>query len=55
MTGLDADDPPFPAESFQGLQQISAGLPNLSENVPFLSDSFQKFHWKTSTYQSFTP
>jgi hypothetical protein len=54
MTGLDADDLPFPAESFQGLQQISAGLPKISKNDPFLSNLFKKFHWEPSTYQSFT-
>jgi hypothetical protein len=48
MTGLDADDTPFHSESFQGLQKISAGLPNISENDPFPSDWFQKFHWETS-------
>jgi hypothetical protein len=48
MTGLDADDTPFHSESFQGLQKISAGLPNISENDPFPSDWFQKFHWATS-------
>jgi hypothetical protein len=54
MTRLDADDPPFPSESFQRLPKISAGLPNPSENDHFLSDLFQKFHWETYTYQSFT-
>jgi hypothetical protein len=52
MTGLDADDPPFPAESFQGLPKISAGLP---KSFHFLSDLFKNFHLETYTYQRFTP
>jgi hypothetical protein len=47
MTGRDADDPPFPAERFQR-------LPKISENDPFLSGLFKKFHREIVTYQSFT-
>jgi hypothetical protein len=42
MTGLDADDPPFPSESFQKLPKISPGLLKTFNFFQILSKNFTR-------------
>jgi hypothetical protein len=55
MTGLDADDPPFPAESFQGLQKISAGFQKFPKTIHFFQICAKNFTGKPLLIRALRP